>query len=181
MQLALRRSYGYAFMPPLNRGLMGLGDDTTDTTDTTSGSLYSQLIAEGVDPTDAEAYLATGELPGGSTGPISSAPAGPATPTEQAAASAWLLQNIPPIPAGGTLANVLSTLALTSAQIATGLTAGTVKTAPAATCPSGYQYASGPCVPGAAASAPLIAGVSNTTLGIIAAVFIGLAVIGSKK
>jgi hypothetical protein len=46
----------------------GLGQDVT------TGSLYSQLIGAGVDPVDAEAYLTTGQLAAGSTGPISSAP-----------------------------------------------------------------------------------------------------------
>lgn len=45
------------------RGLQGLGDPT-------DGSLYAQLIGQGVDPVDAAAYLNPGELPGGATGPI---------------------------------------------------------------------------------------------------------------
>ena len=51
MELALRRAWGYAFAPSLNYqpGMQGLGDDT----------LYSDLIAAGVDPTDAAAYQTT--------------------------------------------------------------------------------------------------------------------------
>ncbi len=76
-----------------------------------------------------------------------------ATPEEQAAAQAWLLQNIPTDARAGQAA-ALSKLALSAAQIATGLTAGTVQTVPASSCPSGYKFSAGPCVPGPAGSTP---------------------------
>ena len=67
-----------------------------------------------------------------------------ATPEEQAAAQAWLLQNVPVAARSGNAA-ALSTLALTAAQIAAGVSAGTVKTS--AACPSGYSFSTGVCVP----------------------------------
>ncbi len=56
-----RQTWGAIQPEQPRRGLQGLGDD---------GSIYSQLIAQGVDPIDAAAYLDTGQLPGGTTGPI---------------------------------------------------------------------------------------------------------------
>ena len=109
----------------------------------TGGSLYAQLIAAGVDPVDAEAYLVTGQLPGGSTG-ATTVPGKILTDAElkaeQTAAHAWMLQNVP-----GISAAVAGTLALTAAQIATGIANGTVQKT--ATCPSGYQFVTGICVP----------------------------------
>jgi hypothetical protein len=203
VQLALRRSYGYAFSPPLNRyGMQGLGQTCGDGTaegealcfapavavstdpmpvDTSSGSLYSQLIAAGVNPVDAQAYLTTGQLPAGSTGPVT--PGAVLTPAqlaaEQTSASAWLLQNVPATPAGLTQAQQLATLALTAAQIASGVTAGTVQSTPTSACPSGYKYSTGPCVPGA--STGIIPGVSNTTLAIAAVAFLGLMMMGKRR
>jgi hypothetical protein len=55
-----------------------------------------------VNPVDAAAYLETGQLPGGSTGPVT--PGVALTPAEMAAeqsrATAWLAQ-IPGAPSGG--------------------------------------------------------------------------------
>lgn len=67
MELALRRAYGYAYGPKIRKragfGMGFLGDDTTgddsaDTPDTTN-TLYQDLIAQGVDPADASAYIST--------------------------------------------------------------------------------------------------------------------------
>ena len=169
MQLALRRAYGYAYGPPRPLSLRGLGQ--SGEVGSEGGSLPDFGTVTGGDPipTDPSTFLPpgyniTGVTPGAELTPAQLA-------QQQAEASAWLLQNIPTTPPGMTTAQTLSTLALTASQIATGLTAGTVQRA--ATCPSGYQYASGPCVPGAA-TGQLISGVSNSTLGIAAIAFLAL-------
>ncbi len=197
MQIALRRGFGYAFNPLL--GMRGLGDDTsildpsgfTDaptgivTSSPTEGVNYDALIAQGVTPSDACSYDPAGcdaanALIGMGPTPITT-PGAVLTPAQlaqqQASASAWLLQNVPATPAGITQAQQLATLGLTAAQIASGLTAGTVRTVPTASCSSGYQYSSGPCVPGSVMG-QLIPGLSNTTLGIVAIAFVALMMMG---
>lgn len=100
----------------------------------------------------------------------------------QAQAEAWLLQNVPAT-SGMTPAqalSALSTLSLSAAQIAAGLTAGTVQSAPGA-CPSGYKYSTGVCVPSVQppASQSLISGISNQTLAIVGIGFLFLMMLGS--
>ncbi len=190
MQLALRRGFGYAFDP--FRGMAGLGDgeyidpetglpvtftavpSSDPGIDMSSGSLYSQLIAQGVNPVDAEAYLATGQLPGGSTGPVT--PGVALTPVElaaeQARATSWL-STIP-----GALSAASKIAALTTAQIAAGVQSGALK--PSSTCPSGYMLAGSAQCTGAT-STGILPGVSNTTLGIVAVLFFGLMMMGGKR
>jgi hypothetical protein len=91
---------------------------------------------------------------------------------EQSRASSWLAT----IPGALTTA---SKIGLTAAQIATGVQSGGLK--PSSTCPSGYLIAgSAQCAVGAG-SAPIIAGVSNTTLAIAAVLFFGLMMMGKKR
>lgn len=89
MELALRRSWGYAFSPSLNYqpGMQGLGDticddfgdcydsSTPDTplpaVSTSGGSTYSQLITQGVSPADAYAYDPAGAIASGYIPPVS--------------------------------------------------------------------------------------------------------------
>jgi hypothetical protein len=203
MELALRREFGIPYALPLNRwGMQGLGDTTTcdaygdcsvsSSPDTpipavgaTGGSSYSQLIAQGVSPADAYQYDPAGAAAAGVdpstlfaiTSPTMSTPTAPATPAESAAASAWLLQNVP---ATATTAQALSTLALTAAQIASGLTAGAVQAVPVGTCPSGYRYASGTCVPSVTA-ASVIPGISNSSLMIGVVIFAAVMLMSGKR
>jgi hypothetical protein len=209
MQLSLRRGFGYAYDP--FRGMRGLGDDTTTlaidpsggyvgapigvvtSTDPVPGSTYDQLIAQGVTPADAYQYDPAGAIAAGvdpsTLFPITSGvvtPGAALTPAQLAAqqgqAQAWLLQNVPPTPSGLTQAQQLASLALTAAQIASGVSAGTVQSTSTSACPSGYKYAAGPCVPSPGLlGAPLIAGVSNTTLAIGAVIFLALMMMGGKR
>jgi hypothetical protein len=209
MQLALRRAYGYGFAPPLNRwGMQGLGTcpdgspefsdgscaETASSSPTEgiapTSSLYSQLIAQGVAPADAYQYDPSGAIAAGvdpsTLFPLTSGavtPGAPLTPAQlaqqQTAASAWLLQNVPVTPSGLTQAQQLATLALTAAQIASGVTAGTVQATPTSACPSGYKYSTGPCVPGAATG--ILPGVSNATLGLVVAAAVVLMLMGRKR
>ena len=199
MQLSLRRGYGYAYDP--FRGMRGLGDDTTTLAiDPTGGyvgaptgivtstdpvpttSLYDQLIAQGVSPSDAFAYDPVGGDAANALigmGPTPNTTPGVAlTPAELAAeqtrASAWLA-TIP-----STLSAVSKIAALTTAQIAAGVQAGALK--PSSTCPSGYMVAgSAQCAGVSTSGAPLIAGVSNTTLAIGAVIFLALIMMSKKR
>jgi hypothetical protein len=203
MQLALRRGYGYSFDP--FRGMRGLGDDTLDPsgftdaptgivtgsdpiatgdpllTDESGNNCLASMFVNGQCPQSADPSILFGMGPTPNTTP------GPVlTPAQlaqqQASASAWLLQNVPVTPSGLTQAQQLATLGLTAAQIASGLTAGTVRTVPTSSCASGYQYSAGPCVPGSGLlGTPLIAGVSNTTLAIGAVIFLALMMMGGKR
>jgi hypothetical protein len=75
-----------------------------------------------------------------------------ATPEEQSEAMAWLLKEFPAGAPSTSIAapsaTVLSKLALTAAQLTAGVQAGTVVAAPGGSCPTGYRYATGVCVPG---------------------------------
>jgi hypothetical protein len=191
MQLALRRNYGFA----------GLGDDTLDPsgfTDAPVGTIVSSdpiptdpLLTDESGTNCLASMFVNGQCPGSSDpsllfgmGPTpNTTPGAVLTPAQlaqqQAQAQAWLLQNVPTAPSGVSQAQQLATLGLTAAQIATGLTAGTVRTVPTSSCSSGYQYSAGPCVPGSGLfGAPLIAGVSNTTLAIGAVLFVALMMMG---
>lgn len=82
---------------------------------------------------------------------IKTTPAAPLTPAQmqaqQTQAASDLLKMVPTTAAiAAQLAN--SGLALTAAQIAAGVQAGTVRAVPTTTCPTGYQYSTGTCVPG---------------------------------
>jgi hypothetical protein len=92
-------------------------------------------------------------LYGGPTNNYTGAPAPVLTPAQMTAqqtqAQADLLKMVPTTAAiAAALAN--SGLALTAAQIAAGVSSGTVQVVPTTTCPSGYRYATGTCVPGSA-------------------------------
>lgn len=151
-------------------------------------SLYSQLIAQGVQPADAYGYDPSGAIAAGvDPSTLFTITSGAVTPgavltpaqlaAQQTSASAWLLQNVPVSATGVSQASTLASLALTAAQIASGLTAGTVQRTTATACPSGYKYSTGPCVP----SPSIIPGVSNTMLGVAVVVIIGLVMMGSKR
>jgi hypothetical protein len=152
-------------------------------------SLYDQLIAQGVNPADAYGYDPSGAIAAGvdpstlftiTSGPVT--PGAPLTPAQlaqqQTDAAAWLLQNVPVTP-GVSQTQALATLALTAAQIASGVRAGTVQPAPTSACPTGYKYSTGPCVPGA--SIGILPGVSNTTLAYVGLAFLGLMMMGRKR
>jgi hypothetical protein len=99
------------------------------------------------------------------------------TPTElaaeQARARTWLSQlNLPSAVTAG------AKVALTAAQIASGLQAGTVKAS--STCPGGYLVSgTGQCVQASSAtSAQLLSGISNQTLAIVGIAFVALMMLG---
>jgi hypothetical protein len=197
MEVALRRSYGFAFSPPLNRwGMQGLGQTCGDGTaegealcfapavavstdpnpvDTSSGSLYSQLIAAGVNPVDAEAYLTTGQLPAGSTGPVAAAltvvdssgitwhcdangnccdpslncQVGPPTTNTAAQASvASQVAALAKVSQGVYGAASAATIATQAAQIAAAVARAVAPTPGTSNCPAGYVYGA----PGASVS-----------------------------
>ncbi len=199
MEVALRRSYGYAFSPPLNR--YGMGDMASDLiavgvnpTDAAAyaavpssdpgGSTYDQLITQGVLPADAYQYDPAGAIAAG-VDPSTLFPitAGAVTPgvaltpaelaAEQSRATSWLA-TIP-----GALTTAAKIAALTSAQIAAGIQSGGLK--PSSTCPSGYMVAGSAQCTGAAPSTSVFPGVSNTTLAIAAMAFFGLMMMGRKR
>jgi hypothetical protein len=206
MQLALRRAYGFAYDP--FRGMRGLGDDTTTLAIDPSGGYVGAPVGGTwvsndpipiltptptsdplVPPTTAELQACLADpncsLPPGTDpsllvgmGPTPNTTPGPIlTPTElaaeQARASSWLA-TIP-----GALSTVSKIAALTTAQIAAGVQSGALK--PSSTCPSGYMVAGSAQCAGTAAGAPLIAGISNTTLAIGAVVLLALFMMGSKR
>ncbi len=115
-----------------------------------TSSLYDQLIAEGVQPADAYQYDPTGAIaagvdpsslfaaPGSTIKNVT--PGSPLTPAQltaqQVAAQAALLKMVPAV----------SSAALTAAQLAAGLTQGTIAKVATTVCPSGYRSSTGACV-----------------------------------
>jgi hypothetical protein len=141
--------YNYRGLSTGYRLAYGLGDDSIDPE--TGLPLGGELPGGGIDFSSGEVDPI---LTSGAAGPLQSGEdfsawegsgETTATPEEQAAAEAWLLQNVPVTARSGSAA-ALSTLALTAAQIAAGVTAGTVQPA-AGVCPSGYKFSTGVCVP----------------------------------
>ncbi len=150
-----------------------------------TGSMYSQLIAQGVAPADAYAYDPAGAMAAGynpanlslstpgtqikdSSGVVWNCDAsgnccdpnlncqvGPPTTSDptQAALAAKVAAISKATGAGYGAASAAAALAaaskaaLTAAQITAGITAGSIHTAPVTTCPSGYQYTAGGCLP----------------------------------
>ena len=141
--------------------LLGAGDTITSN-DPAAGfdpgiatpSMFDQLIAQGVNRSDACVYDPAGcdaanALIGMGPTP-NTTPGAPLTAAQlqqqQTAAAAALLKMVPTA-AATAAALAQSGLALTAAQIAAGVQAGTVRNVPTTTCPSGYQYMTGVCVP----------------------------------
>jgi hypothetical protein len=142
-------------------------------TDESGSNCLASMFVNGQCPQSADPSLLFGMGPVPNTTPLA-----PLTPAELAAeqsrASAWLA-TIP-----GALSTASKVAALTTAQIAAGLQAGALK--PSSTCPSGYMLAgSAQCAGASTSGAPLIAGISNTTLGIAAVVFLALMLMGKKR
>jgi hypothetical protein len=217
MEVALRRSYGYAFAPPLNS--WGMGD------------LVSDLIAAGVSPADAEAYAVSSSPTEGIAPIATSSPIGTTLDYTVAACAAdpncsmptgptgslysqLIAQGVLPIdaqaydPAGAAAAGFTAPAGSTStagtitaaAQIATALSRAISPTAGmfggTTSCPAGYVYGvpgasvqiapgvatvgTGKCLPSTVPTG-VIPGVSNTTLGIAAVVFFALMMMGKKR
>jgi hypothetical protein len=142
-------------------------------TDESGNFCLASMFVNGQCPQSADPSLLFGMGPTPSTTPLPAL-----TPAElsaeQSRASAWL----------ATIPGALSTaskIGLTAAQIAAGVQSGGLK--PSSTCPSGYMIAgSAQCAVGAStAGAPLIAGVSNTTLAIGALVFFAFMMMGKRR
>lgn len=205
MEVALRRSYGYAFAPPLNR--WGMGD------------LVSDLIAAGVNPIDAAAYNAPATLTDPTVAALQACAADPncsmpTGPTESLY-SQLIAQGVQPIdaqaydPAGAAAAGFTAPSSSTStagaitaaAQIATALSRAIAPTAGmfggTTSCPAGYVYGApgasvqiapgvatvgtGKCLPSTVPTG-VIPGVSNTTLAyVVALAFLGLMLMGKKR
>jgi hypothetical protein len=209
MQLALRRGFGYSFDPFRGMRGLGQDEGGVFGTVTGSdpipildpgptlttplptepiipvggppgGSLYDQLIAQGVNPTDAAAYDPLGAC---AVDPNCSMPPGVLANIIPAGTPGGQMTGGVPTPAQLAAAG---TSAFTPAQIAAAIKAGTLIAATTATqgrpaCPSGVAYPTGQCMPvstGIFGGTPLVAGVSNTTLGIAALIVFALLMMG---
>jgi hypothetical protein len=198
MQLALRRAYGYAFAPPLNRwGMQGLGQSgevPTEIATLPAGTIVNEdpvvtptPIVTPIDPllTDESgvnclaSMFVNGQCP--SNDPtaiyanpgynITTTPGVVLSPAELAVEQSRATAWLAQIP--GALSTAGKIAALTSAQIAAGIQSGALK--PSSTCPSGYLVAgSAQCVPAASS------GLSNPTLAIVAVLLFGFMMMSKK-
>ena len=136
-------------------------------TEDTGGSLYAQLIAQGVNPVDAEAYLTSGQLPGGSTG-ASTSPGAELTPAElakeQATARDWLAHAFDPL----NVNKIAQALKSGAAIVSKGLNA-----AGQPICPSGVAYPNGQCIE-TTGTKQWLPGVPNQTVAIVGVAFLAL-------
>jgi hypothetical protein len=145
-----------------------------------TSSMFDQLVAQGVNRSDACVYDPAGcdaanALIGMGPTP-NTTPGAPLTDAQlqqqQTAAAAALLKMVPT--AAATAAALANGLSLTPAQIAAGVQAGTVRSVPSTTCPSGYQYMTGACVPG---SGQWFSFATNTQVMLYGAVILGALII----
>jgi hypothetical protein len=214
MELALRRAYGYAFGPKIRKragfGMGFLGDDTTldDTGDgtvsaqDTTNSLYAGLIAQGVDPADASAYISTVPtvtVPNAGSITVQSTTASDLaalqasgascsssgdcvlTPAQAASASASgstaLAGSI--AAAAAAIAKTVSGVGTGSIQCGNGQAVAIGQSCPGApvgsVCPTGFTLSGTTC------TASLVPGLSNSTLVLIGIAFVAFMAFSGKK
>ena len=197
MNLALRRGYGFAYGPHVrpvaSASIGGLGQDNQLCTevdpDTGLCTAYENADTLAATPayqiTDSSGVGWSCDQNGNCCDPNGNCQQGPPTVATTAPAGAAPAVVKSASSANQSTAQLVAALA-SAAAIARGAVTGGAAVVPPGSmrCPSGVVVPIGsscPTTPVTGASAPLIAGISNSTLGLIAVAFVALMVMGRGR